>query len=68
MCHLPPAVSPPLAAGHIDHEVAILLIVEDPWVVRGVRACAGGEGVDHPLRDECSSSADPGLICVEVFL
>jgi hypothetical protein len=73
LVHLRPAVPPPLTARHINHEVAIhLLIVDlgiDPLVtlLAILSAGAGREGVDSSLLNEGDVGADPGLIGVEVL-
>jgi hypothetical protein len=66
--HLAPAVTAPLASGHIDDEVPVLFAVEDAGIVGGFGTGAGREGIDHTLGNESSSGSDPGLMSVEVFL
>lgn len=41
--HLAPAVAPPLAARHVHHKVAVLLVVEDTRIAGCVRAGTRGE-------------------------
>lgn len=66
MVHLAPAVAAPLAPGHVDHEVALVLLVVDA-AVGAVAAGARRERVDAALRDECHARPDPGLVGVEVL-
>ena len=65
--HFPPAISSPLASGHVDHKIPILLFVVDPRVLSIVSAGARGKAVDLPLRDEGRVGPDPRLIGVQIF-
>lgn len=65
--HLAIAVPAPFAPRHVDNEIAIGLVVEDPRVALLLCAGAWREGVDHALRHEVHGRADPGLGGVEVF-
>jgi hypothetical protein len=73
LVHFGPAVAAPLAARHIDHEIAIRLLVVDLRVhallalFSILRTGAGREGVEAALLDERDVGPDPWLVGVEVF-
>lgn len=65
--HLAPTVPAPFAARHVDHKVAIILVVVDARVHSVIRAGPVGEAVDLPLREERGVLANPRLSRVELF-
>jgi hypothetical protein len=73
LIHLGPAVSPPLAARHVDHEIAVLLIIVDLRIQALLALLTilctrpRREGVDLPLLDESDVRSNPGLVGVDVF-
>lgn len=65
--HLPPTISSPFATCHVDHEVAILLIVVNACIISVVRACSWREAVDLALFNESHVWPNPWLVGVEEF-
>lgn len=65
--HLTPAIATPFAAGHVDEEVSVLLVVVNTSVVSVLGASARRESVDHALREEGRVFADPWLRFVELL-
>ena len=65
--HLSPAIAAPLAASHVDKEIAILLLVVYGNVIAPVAARAGRKAVDLALVQESDMRSNPGLILVHVF-
>jgi len=66
--HLSPTITTPLAAGHVDDKITVLLIVKDSLIIGGIGAGPGRKRVDHSLGDKGGSSTDPWLTGVEIFL
>ena len=62
--HLAPAIAAPLAAGHVDDEIAVSLFVVDPRILAIVATSAFWEAVDLSLLDEGGVASDPGLMGV----
>lgn len=65
--HFAPAIPPPLTSGHIDQEIAVILIVMHARVVTIVRARSRWEAVDHALRRKGHMCADPRLVAIELL-
>ena len=65
--HLSPAIAAPLAASHVDKEIAISLLVVYGNVVALVAARAGRKAVDLALVQESDMRSNPGLVLVHVF-
>jgi len=65
--HLSPAIAAPLAASHVDKEIAIPLLVVYGNVIAPVAARARRKAVDLALVQESDMRSNPGLILVHVF-
>ncbi len=67
--HFCPAIPSPFASCHVDHEIAILLMVVKSRVKVSILTSAGTrwKGVDLSLRDERRVRPDPWLCCVEIL-
>ena len=65
--HFTPTVSSPFTSGHVDHKIPVLFLVVESRIFAILTAGPGGEAVNHPLLNECSVRADPGLVGIQMF-
>lgn len=65
--HLSPAIAAPLAASHVNKEIAVPLLVVYGNVVALIAARAGRKAVDLALVQESDMRSNPGLVLIHIF-